>query len=372
MTELHFEFGQQSSELRKLYSFCPSFSRILTSIVQRTKLADVDAESTIPQVVLKGAPIMKKIVALVMALCLVLCCCSAVAEDKVYNIGVLQFVQHDALDAATQGFQDALKDKLGDKVVIDVKNASGDTANCATIANTFVSDGVDLIMANATPALQACIAATADIPILGTSVTAYDVALEIDDWKGYSEINVSGTSDLAPLNEQAAMVKELFPAAKTVALLYCSAEANSEYQVKVMETELAALGFTTERFAFTDSNDVAALAEQATSCDVIYIPTDNTAAAYKETIANVVVPASKPVIAGEEGICVGCGVATLTITYYDIGYKTGEMAYDVLVNGADISTMEVAFAPQFTKKYNAEIAASLGVTIPEDYTAIAK
>ena len=314
---------------------------------------------------------MKKVFALVLALCLVLCS-SAVAEDKVYNIGVLQLVQHEALDAATQGFVDALKDKLGDKVSIDVKNASGDTANCATIANTFVSDEVDLIMANATPALQACIAATADIPVLGTSVTAYDVALEIDDWKGYSELNVSGTSDLAPLNEQAAMVKELFPEAKTVALLYCSAEANSEYQVKVMETELAALGFTTERFAFTDSNDVASLAEQATACDVIYIPTDNTAAAYAETIANVLIPANKPAIVGEEGICRGCGVATLTITYYDIGYKTGEMAYDVLVNGADISTMEIAFAPQFTKKYNAEIAASLGIEIPADYEAIAQ
>ena len=139
-----------------------------------------------------------------------------------------------------------------------------------------------------------------------------------------------------------------------------------------METELAALGYSTTRYAFTDSNDVASLAEQATECDVIYIPTDNTAAAYTETIANVVVPANVPVIAGEEGICKGCGVATLTITYYDIGYKTGEMAYEVLVNGADVSTMEIAFAPQFTKKYNAELAATLGVTIPADYAAIAE
>lgn len=314
---------------------------------------------------------MKKFVAMVLALMMVLCSCSALAEGKVYQVGVLQFVQHDALDAATQGFIDALTEKLGDQVSIDVKNASGDTANCATVANTFVSDGVDLIMANATPALQACIAATADIPVLATSITAYDVALEIDDWKGYSEINVSGTSDLAPLKEQAAMIRDLFPEAKTVALLFCSSEANSEYQVSVMETELAALGMTTERFAFADSNDVASLTEQATSCDVIYIPTDNTAAAYTETIANVVLPAKTPVFAGEEGICKGCGVATLTITYYDIGYKTGEMAYDVLVNGADVSTMEIAFAPKFAKKYNADIVAELGVAIPEDYTPVA-
>ena len=313
---------------------------------------------------------MRKIVALAMALCMALCCFSAMAEDKTYTIGVNQLVQHEALDAATQGFIDALTEKLGDKVTFDVQNASGDTATCATIANGFVSDGVDLIMANATPALQACIAATADIPILGTSVTAYDVALDISDWKGYTGMNVSGTSDLAPLTEQAAMVKELFPDAKTVALLYCSAEANSEYQVKVMESELAALGMTTERFAFADSNDIASVAEQATACDVVYIPTDNTAASCTETIANVLLPAKKPVIAGEEGICRGCGVATLTITYYDIGYKTGEMAYDILVNGADVSTMEIAFAPQFVKKYNPVVAAELGVTIPEGYEAL--
>ncbi|MGN0778410.1 MAG: ABC transporter substrate-binding protein [Aristaeellaceae bacterium] len=313
---------------------------------------------------------MKKIVALVMALCMVLCCGSVLAEGKTYNVGVVQLVQHEALDAATQGFIDALTAKLGDQVTFDVQNASGDTATCATIANGFVSNGVDLIMANATPALQACIAATADIPILGTSVTAYDVALDITDWKGYTEINVSGTSDLAPLTEQAAMVKELFPDAQTVALLYCSAEANSEYQVKVMEAELAALGMTTQRFAFADSNDIASVAEQATGCDVIYIPTDNTAASCTETIANVLVPAKKPVIAGEEGICRGCGVATLTITYYDIGYKTGEMAYDILVNGADVSTMDIAFAPQFVKKYNPVMAEELGVTIPADYEAL--
>ncbi|MDY4137861.1 MAG: ABC transporter substrate-binding protein [Eubacteriales bacterium] len=313
---------------------------------------------------------MKKIVALAMALCMALCCVSAMAEAKTYAIGVNQLVQHEALDAATQGFIDALTEKLGDQVTFDVQNASGDTATCATIANGFVSNGVDLIMANATPALQATIAATADIPVLGTSVTAYDVALDITDWKGYTEMNVSGTSDLPPLDQQAAMVKELFPEAKTVALLYCSAEANSEYQVKVMETELAALGMTTERFAFADSNDIASVAEQATACDVIYIPTDNTAASCTETIANVLVPAKKPVIAGEEGICRGCGVATLTISYYDIGYKTGEMAYDILVNGADVSTMEIAFAPQFVKKYNPVMAEDLGVTIPEGYEAL--
>lgn len=313
---------------------------------------------------------MKKIIALALALLMALACVSAVAEET-YNIGIVQLVQHEALDQATKGFQDALTELLGDKVKFDLQNASGDAPTCATIVNGFVAADVDLIMANATPALQAAVAATADIPVLGTSISHYGTALDMnDDWQGFTGINVSGTSDLSPLNEQAAMVKELFPEAKSVALLFCSAEANSVYQVDVIEAELNNLGYTTQRFAFTDSNDVAALAEQATACDVIYIPTDNTAATYTETIANVVLPAGKPTVTGEEGLCRGCGVATLTISYYDIGYKTGEMAYDILVNGADISTMPIAFAPQFVKKYNAANAETLGVVIPEGYEAL--
>ena len=309
---------------------------------------------------------MKKLVTLVLALVLV----AAVSCASATSIGVIQLVQHAALDLATQGFIDAVTAAIPD-AEIEVQNASGDTPACATIANTFVSANVDLIMANATAALQAASAATADIPVLGTSITEYGVALGIDDFTGVTGINVSGTSDLAPLSEQAAMVKELFPEAKKVGLLYCSAEANSIYQVKVVGEELAKLGYETQEFAFTDSNDVASVTQNAAdSCDVIYIPTDNTAAAYKETIGNVVVPAAIPVIAGEEGICSGCGVATLTISYYDIGYKTGEMAVDILVNGADISTMPIEYAPQFVKKYNPEIAESLGVAIPEGYEAL--
>ncbi len=315
---------------------------------------------------------MKKFIAMLMTLCLALGCfaCAGAEEEKTYTVGIIQLVQHTALDAATKGFRDALTEKLGDRVVFDEQNASGDSAACATIANGFVSAGVDLIMANATPALQAAVSATADIPILGTSISHYGTALDISDWKGYTELNVSGTSDLAPLDGQAAMIKELFPDAKKVGLLYCSAEANSAYQIGVIKGYLEELGFETEEYAFTDSNDVASMAQNATECDVIYIPTDNTAAAYTETIANVVLPAKTPVVAGEEGICAGCGVATLTISYYDLGYKTGEMAYDVLVNGADVSTMKIAFAPQFTKKYNVANCAELGITVPDDYEPI--
>lgn len=310
---------------------------------------------------------MKKLVTLVLALVLV----AAVSCASAVEIGICQLVQHPALDAATQGFRDALTEKFGGDVTFDEQNASGDAVNCATIINTFVSNNVDLILANATPALQAAVAATADIPVLGTSITEYGVALGIDDFNGVTGINVSGTSDLAPLNEQAAMVKELFPEVKKVGLLYCSAEANSIYQVKVVGEELGKLGYETEEYAFTDSNDVASVAQSAAdSCDVMYIPTDNTAAAYTETIANVLIPAGIPAVVGEEGICSGCGVATLTISYYDIGYKTGEMAYEILANGADVSAMPIEYAPQFTKKYNAANAKALGIAIPEDYVAI--
>ena len=314
---------------------------------------------------------MKKLTAIMIAvmLCLSLCM-SAMAEDT-YNVGICQLVQHPALDAATQGFMDTLTAKLGDKVKFDLQNASGDSATCITIVNGFISSDVDLIMANATPALQAAQAATEEIAILGTSITDYASALDIEGWTGVTGTNISGTSDLAPLAEQAAMLKELFPDAKNVGLLYCSAEANSVYQVEVITKELTALGYTCTNYAFADSNDVSSVAMNAcASSDVIYIPTDNTAASCTEAIRNVVEPEGVPVIAGEEGICSGCGVATLSISYYDLGCATGEMAHEILVNGADVSAMEVRFAPNVTKKYNAELCQILNVTVPEDYVVI--
>ena len=313
---------------------------------------------------------MKKILAILMALML-LVSAAALAEGETYNVGVCQLVQHPALDLATQGFIDALTELLGDAVVIDNQNASGDSAMCTTIINQFVSADVDLIMANATPPLQAAQAATETIPVLGTSITDYGSALGISDWTGTTGVNISGTTDLAPLDGQADMIKELFPDATTVGLLYCSAEANSVYQIDVIEGYLTNLGYTCNRYTFTDSNDVASVVTNACAeCEVLYIPTDNTAASCTEAIRNVVEPEGIPVVAGEEGICQACGVATLTISYYDIGYKTGEMAYDILVNGADVSAMAVEPAPQFTKKYNAELCDILGVTIPEGYEAI--
>ena len=264
------------------------------------------------------------------ALTLAMAAASACASAT--TVGICQLVQHEALDAATQGFKDALTEKMPD-VKFDEQNAAGDAATCVTITSKFAADGVDLILANATSPLQAAVSATGDIPILGTSITDYATALGMKEWNGTTGITV--------------------------------------YQITTIKGYLEEMGYTCTEFAFTDSNDVASVTQTAADAsDVIYIPTDNTAAAYTETIANVVIPAKVPVVAGEEGICKGCGVATLTISYYDLGYKTGEMAYDILANGADVSTMKIESAPNFTKKYNAVNAEALGLTMPADYAAI--
>ena len=296
---------------------------------------------------------------------------AAEEPEKVFNVGICQLVQHDALDAATEGFKDALVEELGDGVVFDEQNAQGDANTCSTIINSFVSGGVDLILANATPALQAAQAGTNEIPILGTSVTEYGVALGIDGFDGTVGGNISGTSDLAPLDEQAAMLHELFPDKKTVGLIYCSAEANSQYQVDTVKAALEGLGYSCEYYAFSDSNDLATIVTKACSeCEVLYVPTDNTAAANAELVNSICMPAGIPVVAGEEGICAGCGVATLSISYYDLGWGTGKMAAKILKGEANISEMPIEYAPQFTKKYNAIICEELNIQVPDDYEPI--
>ena len=317
----------------------------------------------------------KRIICLALAALMVLSaltlagCGEKKAKDK-YVVGICQLVQHTALDAATQGFMDALNEALPGKVEFRNKNASGEANNCATIVNGFVSDKVDLIMANATPALTAAVSATKDIPILGTSITAYGVALDITDFSGTVGGNVSGTSDLADLSAQAAMITEWFPETKTVGLLFCSAEPNSRYQIEEVAKYLADKGIESKEFAFTDTNDVTAVTQAAADyADVIYIPTDNTAAANTEAIANVLAPAKVPAICGEEGICSGCGVATLSISYYDLGVTTGKMAAKILKGEADISKMPIEYTGA-TKKYNASMCDALGIKPLDGYTAI--
>lgn len=292
-------------------------------------------------------------------------------EKEVYNVGICQLVKHDALDKATEGFKKALIDKLGeDKVKFDYQNASNESNNCTTIVNSFVQKKYDLIMANATPALQAAYNATSAIPILGTSVTEYGVALGIDNFNGTVGGNVSGTSDFAPLDKQADMITELVPNAKKVGILYCSAEPNSKYQVEQVEKFLKAKSIEVTRYSFSDSNDIASVATSAAAnSDAIYVPTDNTAASCAETIGNIVIEKKVPVIAGEAGICKGCGIATLSIDYYDLGYKTGEMAAEILTGKKDIKNMKIEYVDA-AKKYNKDICEKLGVTVPSDYTSL--
>lgn len=315
---------------------------------------------------------MKKLAALLLAgiMALSMTACGGTDSGK-YTVGVCQLVQHPALDSATKGFKDALTEKLGENVIFDVQIPAGESTTCSTITNAFAANQYDLIMANGTAALQAASASTADIPILGTSITDYATALDADNWTGVTGKNISGTSDLAPLDQQAACLKELFPDAKKVGILYCSAEPNSKYQSDVITAELTKLGYECEVFTFTDSNDVAQMTQSACdNSDVIYVPTDNIVADCTEAINNVALPAKTPIFAGESGICSGCGVATLSIDYYDLGYTTGLMAYEILVNGADPATMEIKFAPETTKMYNKANAEALGITIPSDYEAI--
>ena len=293
-------------------------------------------------------------------------------SDDAFVVGICQLVQHEALDAATQGFKDALVKEFGeDGVVFEEQNAAGDPATCSTICDGFVTEGVDLILANATPALQAAATATDSIPVLGTSITEYGVALDLDNFNGVVGTNVSGTSDLAPLDEQAKMVTELCPDAKTVGILYCASEANSVYQAEVVKAELEKAGLTVNVYTFSDSNDVAAVTGTACDeCDALYIPTDNTAASCTEAINNVAQPAGVPIIAGEEGLCKGCGVATLSISYYELGVATGEMAAKILKGEANVAEMEIGYDPNPVKKYNPELVEALGLTIPDDYVAI--
>ena len=289
-------------------------------------------------------------------------------DGKVYTVGICQLVQHDALDAATQGFKDALTEALGDKVVFEEQNASNDIPTCGTICAGFAASNVDLILANATPALQAAVSATQTIPILGTAVTEYGVALDIKDFSGTVGGNISGTSDLAPLDQQAAMIQELFPDAKNIGIIYCSGEPNSVYQVEVVKAALEKVGCTVNTYTFSDTNDVVSVTGTASDAnDVLYIPTDNTAASCAEAIKSA---AKKPIIAGEEGICKACGVATLSIDYYELGRTTGEMAVKILKGEADISTMAIEYYPNPVKKYNPDMASLYNVTIPSDYEAI--
>ena len=315
---------------------------------------------------------MKKWTSLLLAALMVLSltACGGAGSAK-YHIGIVQLVQHDALDAAANGFMDAVKEELGAEAVsFDLENASGDSANCATIVNGFVSDNVDLILANATPALLAAANGTQTIPILGTSITDYGDALKIENFNGTVGGNISGTSDQAPLDKQADMVLEICPNAKNVGILYCSAEPNSVFQADKVEAYLTGKGLNVTRYTFTDSNDVASVTATACSeCDALYVPTDNTAASCGEAIHNAAAGSGVPIIAGEENACKLFGVATLSVDYYNLGVATGKMAAKILSGEANVAEMPVEYDPDPVKKYNPTICEQLGIEAPEGYTA---
>lgn len=324
---------------------------------------------------------MKKIISLALTFLLSFACCAVFAgcgekdgnsKDKKFKVGICQLAQHEALDAATEGFKAALVDKLGkDNVEFDLQNAAGDSATCATIVNQFVADSADLIMANATPALQAAAAATADIPIVGTSVSHFGIALDIDNFTDTTGINVTGTSDLVSLKDQSAAFKEILPDVKKVGIVYCSAEANSKYQSVEMNKELTALGYTVKDFTFADSNDIATVVTTACDeCDALYIPTDNTAASNAEIIDNIASPAGVPIFAGEGGICSGCGIATLSIKYYDIGYQAGVMAAEILKDGKDITKMAVQNPEKYEKVFSKERCEKLNIKVPDTFSEL--
>ena len=319
---------------------------------------------------------MKRFIAMILCLLMLVslaaCGGSETTTEGKYVIGVCQIEPHEALDAATKGFKDALTEALGAENVEFIDgNAAGDSNTLNTIINDYVSRDVDMILANATPVLQTAANATTTIPILGTSVTEYGVALDIENFDGLVGGNISGTSDLAPLDKQADMITEWFPEAQKVGLLYCGAEANSKYQVDTVKGYLEDKGLTCTAYSFSSTSDISAVTQAAAEeSDVIYVPTDNTAANNKEMIDSICRAAKVPIIAGEENLCAGCGVATLSISYYDLGVATGEMAAKILKGEANISEMKIEYAKTQTAKYNKEICEELGITPPEGYVAI--
>ena len=290
-----------------------------------------------------------------------------------YHVGIIQWVQHPALDKATRGFKAGLRAALPGKTIdFDNKNCSEDTSAASAIVDTFVAKNKDLIMANATPAVQVAGNATATIPVVGTSVTSYEVA-----FGGSIPPHVTGTSDLAPLDQQAEEMLKWVPNATKIGIFYCSAEQNSVYQCNEIKKELNIIGERIERtfqfneLTFSESNEIqAVLGAAINNIDVLYIPTDNTCAKNTELIHTICSQAHKPVFAGEEGICAGCGIATLSIDYYELGRITGQMAAEIL-KGASPADMPIRKDENVRKLYNAEIVEELGITnIPEGYIAI--
>ena len=291
---------------------------------------------------------------------------------ETYTVGIIQQLEHPALDQATKGFEDKLTELLGDKVKFDYQNAQGEQTNCTTIATKFVSNDVDLIMANATTALQAAAAATGDIPIVGTSVTDYKTAGVVDS-NEKPGTNVTGVSDLGEIKAQVDVLLTFCEPDTKIAVVYCSAEPNSTYQADLAKKYLEEQKIPYAIYTAADSNEIQAVVTKAVAdCNAMYIPTDNTFANNMEIVKNIAVPARVPTVTGAEAMCEVGALATLSISYYDLGAKAAEMAYDILVNGKKPAEMPIEYLTDgLVPKYNADIAEALGVTIPEGMEPVA-
>jgi putative ABC transport system substrate-binding protein len=290
-------------------------------------------------------------------------------DKETYSIGIIQLVEHVALDSAREGFIDALKDNGyvdGQNITIDVQNAQGDQSNLSTISDRFVSNKADLILGIATPAVQSIAGKTSKIPILGTAVTDYIVA-KLADSNEAPGGNVSGTTDMNPVKEQIDLLVKLVPDAKTVGVLYNSSEDNSILQAKMAKEAVETIGLSYVEVTVTNTNEV----QQATQsivdkCDAIYIPTDNTFASSMPVVHGVTSQSKTPVICGESGMVKSGGLATLGINYYDLGYQTGLMAIKILKGEAEPASMPIESASGFDFAINGKVADEIGIEIPDD------
>ena len=289
-------------------------------------------------------------------------------DEKVFQIGIVQLAEHPALDEATRGFKEFLTEKLGDKVQFNVQNAQGEQTNCTTIVNQFVSSKVDLIMANATNAVKAAREATSDIPVVGTSVTDYVFSGLVASNEAPGA-NVTGASDMNPVNVQVQLMKTLCPEVKTVGIVINSGEENSAIQAEEAKTAFEAEGFTVKIYSVADTNEIQTVVTAACNeVDAFYEPTDNLIAANVPTMSNINTAAGKPFICGEGGMCESGFLATYAISYYELGRAAGEQAFNILVNGADPATTPIFFfdVSNLSLVINEENAAELGITIPEE------
>lgn len=314
---------------------------------------------------------MKKFGTLIAALAVVAFCFTGCAKSgkKQIKIGVIQLMEHAALDANYKGFVDGLAEAGyvdGENIKIDYQNAQGEQANCVTIAEKLINDGDDLIFAIATPAAQAVANLTQDIPVLISSVTDPESAKLVKS-NTNPGTNVTGTSDLTPCAAQIRLLKKLVPNAKTVGMLFCSSEQNSRFQIDLAEAACKAEGLDFVEATVSNSNEIAQVTQALCGkCDVIYSPTDNMIAAGMSLVAQVANENKKPTIVGEEGMCDAGGLATYGINYYELGKQTAKMAVRILKDGAKPSDMPIEYLEKCDLKINQETADILGITIPED------